>query len=80
MKQIPVKGKDNWFRNSHTKSIQCSDTNEYERYMAAHRAKLDEKQKMETLQNEVSELKSDMSDIKSLLLTLVQNQEKHHDN
>jgi len=31
---------------------------------------------MQALQNEVSELKSDMSDIKSLLLTLVQNTEK----
>ena len=34
----------------------------------------------ETLQKEVSELKSDMSDIKSLLLTLVQSkQRKHYD-
>ena len=42
--------------------------------MAAHRAKLKKDSDFDALQNEVSELKSDMSDIKSLLLTLVQNQ------
>ena len=42
--------------------------------MAAHRAEEVKKKEFTTLQNEVSELKSDMSDIKSLLLTLVQNQ------
>ena len=42
--------------------------------MAAHKAEKDEKEKMEALQNDVSNLKSDMSEIKSLLLTLVQDQ------
>jgi len=80
MKSIPVKGKENWFRNGDTKSIQCSDRNEDEKYMSAYKAEQKKKQDLDTLQNEVSELKSDMSDIKSLLLTLVQNQEKDHDN
>ncbi|AOV60025.1 hypothetical protein P29A0810_089 [Synechococcus phage S-CAM8] len=48
--------------------------------MSAYKAEQKKKQDLDTLQNEVSELKSDMSDIKSLLLTLVQNQEKDHDN
>ena len=74
MSHIPVKDKSNWFRNSATGSLQCADQNEYEKYMAAHKAEKAEKAKMEALQKEVSELKSDMSDIKSLLLTLVQNQ------
>lgn len=38
MKSIPVKGKENWFRNGDTKSIQCSDRNEYEKYMSAYKA------------------------------------------
>lgn len=74
MSHIPVKDKSNWFRNSATGSLQCSDKSQYERYMAAHKAEQAEKAKTEALQKEVSELKSDMSDIKSLLLTLVQNQ------
>ena len=71
----PVKDKKDWYRNSETGSIQCSDTSEYKKYMAAHKAELNKKQEFITLQKEVSELKSDMSDIKSLLLTLVQKQE-----
>ncbi|AGH06775.1 hypothetical protein Sn250709_093 [Synechococcus phage S-RIM2] len=74
MTHIPVKDKSNWFRNSETGSLQCADQSEYEKYMTAHRAEQVEKAKMEALQKEVSELKSDMSDIKSLLLTLVHNQ------
>ena len=59
--------------------IECADQNKYNTYMKKYRAGLEKEQRMETLQNEVSELKSEMGDIKSLLLTLVQNSEKHHD-
>ena len=34
----PVKDKKDWYRNSETGSIQCSDTSEYEKYMAAHKS------------------------------------------
>ena len=70
--KIPVKDKNDWFRNSNTGSIQCADQSVYQKYMAAHKADEIKKQEFTTLQNEVSELKSDMSEIKSLLLTLVQ--------
>ena len=74
MSNIPVKGKDHWFRDSCSKSIQCSNKSEYEKYMAAYKADQAEKKKIETLQTDVSELKSELGDIKDLLLTLVQNQ------
>lgn len=74
MSNIPVKGKDHWFRDSYSKSIQCSNKSEYEKYMAAYKSDQIEKQKIETLQTDVSELKSELGDIKDLLLTLVQNQ------
>jgi hypothetical protein len=48
--------------------------------MASYNRRKQEKIDKEALQTEVSELKSEMSDIKALLLTLVQNQDKHHDN
>jgi hypothetical protein len=41
--------------------------------MRAYEASQRKKQEFDTLQNEVSGLKSELSDIKSLLLTLVQN-------
>jgi len=40
--------------------------------MKGYKASLKKEKDFETLQTEVSELKSDMSEIKSLLLTLVQ--------
>lgn len=68
----PVKGHDNWFRDSQTGSFNCADEDTYVKYMKSHAAKAKAKEDFNTLQNEVSELKSDMSEIKSLLLTLVQ--------
>lgn len=77
--KIPIEEAEGWFKDSRSGAIDCGSKTEYEKYMAGVRAEEEERRKMETLQNEVSELKSDMSDIKSLLLTLVQNTEKHHD-
>jgi cell shape-determining protein MreC len=74
--KVPVADADGWFKDTRTGSIECGNVSEYEKYMASRRAEEMEKAKMQALQNEVSELKSDMSDIKSLLLTLVQNTEK----
>ena len=70
--KIPIKDKVNWLRDSNTGSVQCADQSVYQKYMAAHKAEQVKKREFTTLQNEVSELKSDMSEIKSLLLTLVQ--------
>jgi|TARA_Y100000287_G_C14124996_1_gene306853 predicted solute-binding protein len=68
----PVKGKDNWFRDSQSGSFNCADEDTYKKYMMSHAANKKREVDFKTLQNEVSELKSDMSEIKSLLLTLVQ--------
>ena len=73
----PVKDHQNWFRDSQSGSFDCADESTYEKYMKAYQAEKKAKQDFSTLQNEVNGLKSDMSEIKSLLLTLVQ---KHHDN
>ena len=68
----PVKGKENWFRDSQSGSFDCADESTYEKYMKAYQAEKKAKEDFSTLQNEVNGLKSDMSEIKSLLLTLVQ--------
>ena len=75
MSHIPVKNADNWYRNSETGSVLCADSDSYQKYMAAHKSDKQKQKDFNTLQNEVSELKSDVSDIKSLLLTLVQSKE-----
>ena len=71
MDHKPVKDHAGWYRSSNG-SISCADSSTYEKYMKNYRAAQDKEKQMETLQTEVSELKSDMSEIKSLLLTLVQ--------
>ncbi|AGH56288.1 hypothetical protein CPRG_00205 [Synechococcus phage Syn30] len=65
-----------WSRDSHSGSIELTSDTEYEKYMRSYREAQKKKEEFKTLQNDVSGLKSEMSDIKSLLLTLVQNQEK----
>lgn len=79
MNDIPVKGNENWFRDPNSGSLQCADKSAYESYMAAYKAEQKQREDFSSLQNEVSVLKSEMGDIKSLLLTLVQNQRKHYD-
>ena len=75
MSQIPVKDHDKWFRDEHSGSINCSDTSVYNQYMKGYRAEQRKEKDFGSLQNEVSELKSEMSEIKALLLTLA-NKEK----
>ena len=65
--------------NNATVSIQMDNSTKYETYMKQYRASQQKEKMVETLQTEVSELKSELGDIKSLLLTLVQNSEKHYD-
>ena len=68
--ELPIKDKDGWYKNTSSGSIQCADTARYEKYMKAYYADIEEKEKNRALQNDVSELKSEMSEIKALLLTL----------
>lgn len=51
----------------------------YDSYMAGVEAEENREKQIDSLQSDVSMLKSELSDIKSLLLTLVQNQSKHYD-
>ncbi|AFD02701.1 hypothetical protein Syn7803C97_83 [Synechococcus phage S-MbCM6] len=73
---IPVDGKDGWYRDPYSNAIINSNTSEYTKYMATYNKRHKEMTEKEALQKEVSQLKSEMSDIKSLLITLVQNQRK----
>jgi len=71
---IPVEGKEGWFRDPSSGAIVNGNQSDYDKYMASYNRREQEKIEKRTLQKEVSQLKSEMSDIKSLLLTLVQNQ------
>ena len=73
-KLIPVEGKEGWFRDPSSNAIVNGNQSDYDKYMASYNKRQKERTDKEALQKEVSELKSEMSDIKALLLTLVQNQ------
>ena len=66
----PIKDLDGWFKDDTNGSVQCSDDAKYKQYMAAYKAEQKEKEEFQTLQNDVSGLKSEIGEIKSLLLTL----------
>jgi len=68
---IPVKGRDGWYRDPYSNAIVNCNVDEYEEYMAAYRRRQNKDQKFETLQTEVSELKSDIGEIKDLLKSLL---------
>lgn len=67
---IPVEGKEGWYRDPESNAIvNCNDT-EYDNYMAAYNRRHSKDQKLESLQDEVSSLKSDLGEIKDLLKSL----------
>ena len=74
MGKINIEGHDQWKMDAESGSIELVSKSEYQKYMLRVESEKREKEKQKTLQNDVDTLKSEMSDIKSLLLTLVQNQ------
>lgn len=72
MSNIPVKNHSDWFRDPQSGSLSCSNKTEYDNYMRGYTSEQKEKEEFQTLQNDVSALKSELGDIKTLLLTLVQ--------
>jgi|TARA_B100001113_G_scaffold341864_1_gene327446 hypothetical protein len=70
MSQIPVKDADNWFRDADSGSLSCADESTYTKYMRAKKAEEVKKLEFEALQKDVSGLKSEIGEIKSLLITL----------
>lgn len=77
-KFIPVEGDENkgYARDIGSNAIVLTDSNEYDKYMQSYNERQKRKQQLSSLQNEVNSLKSDVSDIKSLLLQLVNKENK----
>tara|TARA_R100000322_G_scaffold108299_1_gene69091 strand:+ start:182 stop:406 length:225 start_codon:yes stop_codon:yes gene_type:complete len=71
--KVAVQDCEGWYKDDITGAVQCADTKKYNDYMRNYRARKQKDRDFDTLQNEVSELKSELGDIKSLLLTLVKN-------
>ena len=76
-KFIPVEGDENkgYYRDEESNAVVFTDGDEYSKYMQSYNERQRKKTQFTSLQKEVNELKSDVTDIKTLLLQLV---EKKH--
>ena len=69
---IPVENREGWFRDPESHAIVNCNKSQYEQYMASYNKRENKEKAFTTLQKEVSGLKSDISDMKSMLLQLVE--------
>ena len=72
---IPVDQKEGWFRDPESNAVVNCNKTQYEQYMASYNKREKKEQSFNTLQNDVDALKSDISDMKSMLLKLVENKD-----
>ena len=64
---VPVDGKEGWFRDPDTNAIVNCNMTQYDQYMESYNKRNKRNKAFDTLQNDVDELKSDISAIKELL-------------
>ena len=69
---IPVENREGWFRDPDSHAIVNCNKSQYDQYMASYNKRENKEKAFNTLQKEVSGLKSDISDMKSMLLQLVE--------
>ena len=69
---IPVDQKEGWFRDPDSHAVVNCNKTQYEQYMASYNKREKKDRSFNTLQNDVELLKSDISDMKSMLLQLVE--------
>ena len=69
---IPVENREGWFRDPESHAVVNCNKSQYEQYMASYNKREKKEKSFNTLQNDVDGLKSDISDIKSLLQHLVE--------
>lgn len=67
-KLIPVKDNKGLFRDVNTNSIVNTDTNQYQSYISNREKLSSDKERIDNLENQLTDVRSDLNDIKDLLL------------
>lgn len=71
MEYLKVEGHNNLLRDPRTNSIINTNMTEYQQYLARRNVKNEENEKLQNLEIDVSNMKSDLDEIKSLLRSLI---------
>jgi len=70
MNLIPVEGERNLSRDVRTNAILNTNEQEYNAYLARKNSLLNDKERIENLENQIGEVKDDLNEIKMLLRNL----------
>lgn len=70
MTYIKVKGHDHLIRDPETNSIINTNMTEYKEYVSRRDSKIEENQKIQTLEKDLDNIKCDLDEIKCLLRNL----------
>ena len=74
MSYLKVEGHGELYRDSTTNSIVNRNTSDYNRYMSQKKTKNEETEKVDTMEQDLTHLKNEINEIKSLLKELVNGQ------
>ena len=74
MSYLKVEGHGELYRDSTTNSIVNRNTTDYNRYMSQKKIKNEETEKVDTMEQDLTNLKNEINEIKSLLKELVNGQ------
>lgn len=67
MTLIPIEGKDGYYRDSKSNAIVNKNTQDYNTYLMNRQKLLSDKQRIDDLENEMTQIKGDLGDIKMML-------------
>ena len=71
MSYLKVEGHSGLYRDSQTNSIVNRNTSEYKQYMSQKKTRDNEHQKVDVIEQDLTNLKNEINEIKSLLKELV---------
>lgn len=71
MSHLKVEGYNHLYRDPNTNSIVNTNVTEYQEYISRRNTKIEENQKVENLEEDLINIKSDINEIKNLLRSLL---------
>lgn len=67
MSLIPIEGKDGYYRDTRSNAIVNTNQNEYNTYVMNRKKLSTDKERIDGLEGEITEIKNDLGDIKMML-------------